>query len=145
MEEISRGIRRIEPVEHRLQLIPGPITVIDDAFNSNPAGSAEALNVLSGFSGRRFIVTPGMVEQGEREKSLNFAFGTHMTGKADVAILVGRKHTAPIREGMIQSGFNEENIFVADDLGQATGLLRQMGRPGYVVLFENDLPDNYNE
>ena len=145
MEEISRGIRRIEPVEHRLQLIPGPITVIDDAFNSNPAGSAEALNVLSGFSGRRFIVTPGMVEQGEREKSLNFAFGTHMTGKADVAILVGRKHTAPIREGMIQSGFNEENIFVADDLGQATGLLRQMGRPGDVVLFENDLPDNYNE
>ena len=46
---------------------------------------------------------------------------------------------------MIQSGFNEENIFVADDLGQATGLLRQMGRPGDVVLFENDLPDNYNE
>ena len=36
-DQISRGIRKIQPVEHRLQLIPNPggITLIDDAFNSN--------------------------------------------------------------------------------------------------------------
>ena len=33
LDEIARGIRRLEPVEHRLQLISGPMTVIDDAFN----------------------------------------------------------------------------------------------------------------
>ena len=145
MEEIARGIRKIEPVEHRLQLIPGQITVIDDAFNSNPSGSAEALNVLSGFPGRRFIVTPGMVEQGEREDSLNFAFGTQMPGKVDVAILVGPKHTRPIYEGMVEAGFDEDRIYVADDLSEATKTLRDLGRPGDVVLFENDLPDNYSE
>ncbi len=145
MEEIARGIRRIEPVEHRLQLIPGQITVIDDAFNSNPAGSREALNVLGGFEGRRFIVTPGMVEQGEREDSLNFAFGTQMHGKVDVAILVGPKHTRPIYDGMVEAGFDEGRIYVVQNLNEATDLLREMGRPGDVVLFENDLPDNYSE
>lgn len=145
MEEIARGIRRIEPVEHRLQLIPGQITVIDDAFNSNPAGSAEALNVISGFAGRRFIITPGMVEQGEREDTLNYAFGSQMPGKVDYAILVGPKHTRPIYEGMLEAGFNEDRIYVAEDLTEATRILRELGRPGDVVLFENDLPDNYNE
>ena len=145
MEEIARGIRRIEPVEHRLQLIPGSITVIDDAFNSNPAGSAEALNVLSGFAGRRFIITPGMVEQGEKEDQLNYAFGAQMPGKVDYAILVGPKHTRPIYEGMVEAGFNEDRIYVAADLTEATRILREMGRNGDVVLFENDLPDNYNE
>lgn len=145
MEEIARGIRRIEPVEHRLQLIPGQITVIDDAFNSNPAGSAEALNVLSGFEGRRFIITPGMVEQGQREDTLNYAFGSQMPGKVDYAILVGPRHTRPIYEGMLEAGFNEDRIYVAEDLTEATKILREMGRPGDVVLFENDLPDNYNE
>ena len=145
MEEIARGIRKIAPVEHRLQLIPGPVTVIDDAFNSNPAGSREALNVLGGFEGRRFIVTPGMVEQGEREDSLNFAFGTQMHGKVDIAILVGPKHTRPIYEGMVEAGFDEDKIYVVQNLNEATDRLRELGRPGDVVLFENDLPDNYSE
>lgn len=47
MEEIARGVRIIEPIEHRLQLIPGAMTVIDDAFNSNPAGSQEALKAIN--------------------------------------------------------------------------------------------------
>ena len=145
MDEIARGIRRIEPVEHRLQLIPGDVTVIDDAFNSNPAGASEALNVLSGFKGRRIIVTPGMVEQGEREEALNFEFGSQMKGKADIAILVGKKHTKPIYDGMINTGFNAENIIVAQDFNEATASLRGISRKGDFVLFENDLPDNYNE
>lgn len=145
MEEIARGIRKIEPVEHRLQLIPGQITVIDDAFNANPAGAREALNVLGGFPGRRLIITPGMVEQGEREDSLNFAFGTQMYGKVDIAILVGPKHTRPIYEGMVEAGFDEGRIYVVSNLGEATDLLRELGRPDDVALFENDLPDNYNE
>lgn len=145
MEEIARGIRRIEPVEHRLQLIPGKITVIDDAFNSNPAGSAEALNVLSAFSARRLIITPGMVEQGVKEEQLNYAFGTQMKGKADIAILVGPRHTRPIYEGMLDTGFDEDRIYIAENLTEATAMLRNLGMPGDVVLFENDLPDNYDE
>ena len=145
MEEIARGVRVIEPIEHRLQLIPGAMTVIDDAFNSNPAGSQEALNVLSGFPGRRIIVTPGMVEQGKREDELNYAFGTQMVNCVDVAILVGPNHTRPILQGLVDSGFSREDIHVVSNLDDASALLRVIGRAGDTVLFENDLPDNYSE
>lgn len=42
------------------------ITVIDDAFNSNPVGSKMALDVIKSFDGRKIIITPGMVELRKR-------------------------------------------------------------------------------
>lgn len=147
MEEIARGIGKTQPVEHRLQLIAGAggMTIIDDAFNSNPVGAKAALDVLRDFPGRRLIVTPGMVEQGEKEYELNFMFGQQLCGSCDEAILVGKKHTAPIYQGAISAGFDRAHIYRVSSLEEATGLLGQMGRPGDVVLFENDLPDNYAE
>ena len=39
----------------------------------------------------------------------------------------------------------DEHIHVTASLDEATAVLGQIGRPNDVVLFENDLPDNYNE
>ena len=63
----------------------------------------------------------------------------------DVAILVGKKHTAPIAEGLTAAGFYPENLHVTASLAEAAEMLRRIGRSGDVVLFENDLPDNYSE
>ncbi len=146
LRQVARGISRIAPVEHRLQLIPSTgVTIIDDAFNSNPRGAEAALNVLKEFDGRRIIITPGMVELGEDEAKFNHDFGVKMAECVDVAILVGRKHTAPIAQGLKEAGFLEAQLHVVSSLDEATALLRQMGRPGDVALFENDLPDNYSE
>jgi len=145
MEEISRGVSMLEPVEHRLQVINGPMTVIDDAFNSNPTGAKEALNVLSSFPGRHIIVTPGFVEMGGDEDKFNFELGRQIARKCDIAILVGLKHTAPIRRGILEEGFEESMVYSVKDLDAASALLRKVGVPGDSVLFENDLPDNYNE
>lgn len=147
LEQIARGVARIQPVEHRLQLIPGAggVTVIDDAFNANPAGAAAALEVLRGFPGRRVIVTPGMVELGAQETELNYRFGVQIADSCDIAILVGPKRTRPIYEGMLSAGFLEERVHVVQGLEEATRILGQQGAPGDVVLFENDLPDNYSE
>lgn len=145
MEEIARGISKLQPVEYRLQLIPGPVTVINDGFNSNPAGAQAALEVLRSFPGRKIVVTPGMVELGEEEEALNEEFGRDLAVSADFVILVGEKRTAPIRRGMLGVEFPEENIFTVKSLEQATGVLGHLSVPGDVVLFENDLPDNYSE
>jgi len=147
MEQIAAGVSKIEPVEHRLQLIPGAngVTVIDDAFNSNPVGAKAAMDVLSGFPGRHIVVTPGMVEQGEQEDEINRRFGSDMAYACDIAILIGKKHTAPIVEGLLNGGMAQEQIFVVNSLDEATVILGQIGRAGDTVLFENDLPDNYSE
>ena len=146
LRQVARGISRIQPVEHRLQLIPSAgVTIIDDAFNSNPNGAKAALKVLREFTGRRIIITPGMVELGAGEEQFNREFGRFMAECVDIAILVGRKHTAPIAAGLREGGFPEENLYVVASLDEATALLRQLGQPGDVALFENDLPDNYSE
>ena len=147
LEELAQGVARCQPVEHRLQLIDGGagISIIDDAFNSNPVGAQAALRVLADFPGRRIIITPGMVELGGKEAEFNRTFGGQMASSVDVAILVGRKHTRPIEEGLLQAGFPPENIHVVGSLDESTALLHAMMKAGDVVLYENDLPDNYSE
>ncbi len=145
--QIKLGIRKIQPVEHRLQMLPtsNGIIVIDDAFNANPSGVRAALEVLSSFEGRKIVVTPGMVELGDREETENRAFGLVMAGVADYVYLIGPKHTKPIYDGLIEGGFPHENIQVFRSLDEATQVLWTLVKPGDVVIFENDLPDNYNE
>jgi UDP-N-acetylmuramoyl-tripeptide--D-alanyl-D-alanine ligase len=144
MEEIARGIAKTEPVEHRLQLIPtgNGITVIDDAFNSNPAGARAAIEVLKSFPGRKIIVTPGLVELGDAEAEENEAFGQAMAGAVDIAILVARNAEA-MKRGLLDAGFDEGNVIVTGKLAEATVELGKLTRIGDVVLFENDLPDHY--
>lgn len=144
-EEIIRGVSKIEPIPHRLQILPtnnGTI-VIDDAFNSNPVGSKMALDVLSKFVGRKIIITPGMVELGEEEYELNKEFGKYMAEKVDIAILIGTKRSEPIEKGLKENKFNELNIYVVNTLEEATKTLAKITQKGDVILFENDLPDNY--
>ena len=134
-------------MEHRLQLLrsAGGVTIIDDAFNSNPRGAKAALDVLSHFPGRRIIVTPGMVELGAQEVSFNHEFGYQMAASADVCVLIGKKHTLPIQDGLRDAGFKADNAHVFASLSEATTWLQGFMRPGDYVLYENDLPDHYTE
>ena len=145
--EIAQGVARCQPVEHRLELLNGGggVTIIDDAFNANPVGAKAALRVLKNFPGRRIVITPGMVELGGEEAAFNRAFGEQMAESVDVAILVGRKHTQPIVDGLLAKEFPQENIHVVSSLDESTKVLHAMMRAGDVVLYENDLPDNYSE
>ncbi len=147
LKQIHLGIRKIEPVEHRLCLMPtaNGINVIDDAFNSNPMGVRAAMEVLSGFEGRKIVVTPGMVELGRHEQKENYEFGKIMADVADVVYLIGPKHTKPIYDGMADAGFKKENIRVFKSLNEATKELWSDVKLGDTIIFENDLPDNYNE
>lgn len=147
-EQIQSGVMKIKPVPHRLQLIPtaNGVIVVDDAFNSNPAGAKEALETIRDLgTGKRIVITPGMVELGAVEAKENKAFGRIMADCCDYAILVGLKRSRPIAEGLREGGFPEDRIIVTANLNEATAKMGQLVKAGDVVLFENDLPDNYNE
>lgn len=147
-DEIRSGIEKIEPIPHRLNIInPGTgVIIIDDAFNSNPIGSKAALDVLSQFrEGRKIIVTPGMVELGAMEKEANKEFGINIGKVCDYVILVGENRTKPIYEGLMEVNYNTENIFIVNTLDEATAYIQKLARPKDIILFENDLPDNYSE
>lgn len=69
LKELKVPVRRIQPVEHRMEMKPhGDVTIIDDAYNSNPVGSKAAVETLKMFDGIRILITPGMVELGDKEE-----------------------------------------------------------------------------
>lgn len=148
LKTIAMAARRIEPVEHRLELKKqNGLTVIDDAFNSNPTGARNALEILSAFEGgRRVIITPGMIELGELQEEKNREFGEQIARAGlDLVILVGHKRTGPIYEGIQSTGFDMEKVRKAGGLFEANQMMQDFAEEGDVVLYENDLPDAFDE
>ncbi len=143
--EIARGVEQIEQVEHRLSVkrTPGGITILDDAFNSNPAGSAMALDVLRSMGGCRFVITPGMIELGDRQEELNREFGRKIADAANVAIVVGRYNREAIVSGIESANNPELELHIVDTFAEAQALMISKAHAGDAVLYENDLPDTF--
>ena len=137
-EEIAQAVSRLECVPHRLQpILSGGVTVLDDAYNANIRGAAEAVSVLRLFEGRKIVVTPGIVELGELESDANREFGRRIAAVCDLAILVGRR-AKQIKAGAEEAGMPEENIKTVASLAEARELLAEESGKA-AVLFENDL------
>ena len=148
LEEIREAVANVEPVPHRLQLTAGAggVTIIDDSFNSNPVGAKAALEALTEIGdGKKVLVTPGMVELGEREYEENKRFGEQAADVCDLVILVGPTRTKPILDGLKAAEYPSQQIIVALNLEEVKQHLATQVTAGDVVLFENDLPDNYKE
>ncbi len=151
LSDLKIPVRRLRPVKHRMEMKEnGNVTIIDDAFNSNPIGSKAAVETLALFDGQRILITPGMVELGADEDEYNRKFGTYAAGCCDWILLVGRKHTEPILEGVLSEGFPEKNVVVFDKVEDAINFAYQIktknsdaGDEHKYILLENDLPDNY--
>ena len=147
IDQMKKAVLGVKSVEHRLELRPaGNITYIDDSYNSNPVGSKMALEVLKSMPNLRIVMTPGMIELGDKSYELNKAFGTYMKGCSDIVILVGEKITRPIRDGLKEVKFDDKNIYVVGSTKEAFSLVKKLsnGKEAY-CLIENDLPDIYNE
>ena len=146
MSKLRMGVRRIQSVPHRLELVKhGAVSILDDAYNSNPNGAKVALETLDLFENKvKILVTPGMVELGAKEDEDNQAFGEQAAKVCDYIILVGERNTKAIKKGAEEAGFPADKLFVKNTLGEATKLMYELeAGKEKVILLENDLPDNY--
>jgi UDP-N-acetylmuramoyl-tripeptide--D-alanyl-D-alanine ligase len=147
LSELETAISELGPVEHRLQVIEGAggVIVIDDAYNSNPHGAAVALDLLKSIPGeRKVVVTPGMIELGELQYEANLRFGESAARVADTIIVVARVNRDALVAGA-KKGDGTATVVTVDSLAEASETLSSLLRPGDVVLFENDLPDQYED
>lgn len=149
VEKLQQSVKAIKPVEHRLELKRlGTFYQIDDAYNSNPVGAKGAVDVLSMMPGVRVIVTPGMVELGEKEDYYNEKFGEQIAEKKniDYVVLIGKKKTLPIKKGLENKNYDMDKVIVYNDVREAYNFIRGINtKEDIYALFENDLPDTYNE
>ncbi len=144
---MAAAIRQFRPPEHRLQpMEANGITVLDDAYNANPEGIIGAIEVLGRYAPRRrVLVTPGLIEMGRAKAEYHTRIGRAAAANVDVAFLVGPKQTSDIRQAMLEASFPEGSLHVTRSLDEAREALGRMGAAGDVVLYANDLPDQFDE
>lgn len=127
--------KNIKSPEHRLILTQrGEMTIIDDAFSSNVNGFKSAIKYLTTFPGWKVVVTPGITELGKKTESIHKELGTLLQG-IDQVILVGKND----RTRGLEIGYKKPVEYI-NQVGEAIGKVKKSKA---VVLFENDLPDNY--
>jgi UDP-N-acetylmuramoyl-tripeptide--D-alanyl-D-alanine ligase len=145
LRDVALRVRGLQPAQSRLtrQTIDG-ITIINDAYSANPAGVVSALRVLGMHTtGKRLLITPGMVELGELMDDENSRLGGLAAQHATDVILVGEKRTQLIKAGLEQAGFPAERLRVVETLAEAVEWYQKNLQAGDAVLFLNDLPDIY--
>lgn len=141
LNEIVKVIEKIEPVEHRLNLIENSGKyILDDSFNSNPIGAKYALEVLKNFPNKKIVITPGLVELGKDAYKQNYILG-EMLKDIDYIIITNKTNRTAILDGL---GEKQNNVFVVENLKEATTKLNEFFSTGDCVLFLNDLPDCYS-
>ena len=143
-ELIWQRLESLPKAEHRqtVTVSESGFAIVDDTYNSNPAGAAAGLDLLArvGSEGRRVVVTPGMVELGRRQEPENLAFASRASREVDDIVIVGRTNRKALLEG---AGDGSASVTVVGSRQEAVEWVRTHLGEGDAVLYENDLPDHY--
>ena len=142
------AVAKLRQVEHRLSVSQkGGLTILDDAYNSNPEGARMALDALAALDlpagAKRIVVTPGFVELGQRQEEACVELGEKIARCADILIIVNKYNKNAIYKGATSAGMSKKDIICAQDLAEAAAELRRLATPPDAILYENDLPDTF--
>ncbi|NQY93150.1 MAG: UDP-N-acetylmuramoyl-tripeptide--D-alanyl-D-alanine ligase [Campylobacteraceae bacterium] len=134
IDEIKIALHEIEPVEHRLQLLKaGGKIIIDDSFNGNLDGMLEAVKISSTYTGRKVIITPGIVES---TIEANTTLAKAIDEVFDVVILTGSLNTKVLSEHI-----NSTKVVTLKDKKAMEECLAKTTKVGDLILFANDAPN----
>jgi UDP-N-acetylmuramoyl-tripeptide--D-alanyl-D-alanine ligase len=139
---IVKAIVDLSAVPHRLELRTREnMLVIDDAYNSNVTGFKEALRLLESFKERpKIIVTPGIVDLGEKTVEIHQPLGKLAETICDAVVLIGKSDRT---KGLSQGITDQKKLHLIDSISDLSAVLKTLNFKNPVVLLENDLPDNY--
>ncbi len=138
------NISNVQQVRNRSSIgeSEGGVYIIDDTFNSNPAGALMALEIglktlnSSKAANKLYYVTPGMVELGKIQFAENEKIAKLVKDSGGELIVVGRTN-----KKALLAGYGSPKKF--RKLKNAVSHVKSVSKPGDVVIYENDLPSHY--
>lgn len=143
-KSIVRGVGNIKNIKARFEKnknTNGAI-IINNGYNSNLDSAPYTLKALNLFDAKhKLVVTPGLVEC-KNAFDDNYKFGKLLAKYCTEVIIVKKINRNAIKKGLISSGFDEKKIHIVDSFTEVRGVLEK-ATEDYVILIENDLPDNY--
>ena len=148
LEQATHSLAVLSPMEHRMQVIHTPqgITLIDNAYSSNPTSARMSFEVLSALEcqGRKILITPGFAELGKEQDREHFILGQKAAEVSDLVFLIGDdKRVSPIMKGLLEKGFSQARIHLHSSMQETRQAMAEVVKPGDLILIENDLPDVY--
>lgn len=136
-DEIKESINSLEFIKNRLEVKKeGNLLIIDDSYNSNPRGFVNALEVLRFYGGKRYLITPGIVEAGEKTKMINYNIGIEIARSLAEVRLIKNTSSMYIYDAL--KGLGYQNVAIYNSFAEA-----RKGIKEGCLLIENDLPDKY--
>ena len=133
-EEIVKAVARLEPVEHRLQMIKaGGKIILDDGYNGNIDGMLEGIRLCSLHEGRKVIVTPGLVESTDE---LNLKLIDAINEVFDMVIVTGA-----LNAQLFEKNLKVHNKIMLANKAVLTEVLGSQTKAGDIILFANDAPN----
>jgi UDP-N-acetylmuramoyl-tripeptide--D-alanyl-D-alanine ligase len=139
----AAALGNLQPVDNRLVLDrKGSVSFIRDAYNSNPTGFSAALEILHTIEGKRkILLTPGMIELGERQYKENEQIAEKAAKVCDLIVVISAVNREALLSGLAKAEYPKEKTVVVDTRAEAFAYLAQHQIPGDLVLIENDLGD----
>lgn len=114
IDRIAEGLEKFEPPQMRMEVLKhsGGATLINDAYNANPASMMESVRTLTEtFQGKKWVLVLGsMLELGEESDKLHFHVGSEIGRFPLEHIFLYGKEAEPIREGAVASGMQAAKI-----------------------------------
>ncbi|MFC3847415.1 Mur ligase family protein [Helicobacter baculiformis] len=132
--QLQRLVAKLNPVPHRLNVLHvNDKIIIDDGFNGNLKGMLEGVRLCSLYTGRKIIVTPGLVES---DIESNTTLGQAIDRVFDIAIITGELNTTTLGQAITSI----QKVFLRDK-SQLESVLQTMTLPKDLILFANDAPN----
>jgi UDP-N-acetylmuramoyl-tripeptide--D-alanyl-D-alanine ligase len=134
-DEILNGLCAGEPL--RLLAVPGihGSTLLNDTYNSSPDSAVAALDLLAELEGRKIGVLGDMLELGRYEVEGHLRVGQHAMEVVSMLVTVGERGRL-IGDSAIDAGMAPDRVTQVTDNATAIACLREMIRPGDVVLIK---------
>ncbi|MDD4854973.1 MAG: UDP-N-acetylmuramoyl-tripeptide--D-alanyl-D-alanine ligase [Sulfuricurvum sp.] len=133
-EEMVKAVKNLKSVEHRLERIDaGGKIILDDGYNGNIDGMLEGVRLCSLHTGRKVIVTPGLVESTDELNSELIEAINHVF---DIAIITGALNAVQFEKEL-----RVAEVIMLSNKAQMVKTLGEVTRAGDIILFANDAPN----
>ena len=146
MSTIVIMLKTLPQITHRLEVKPsnGGVTIIDDAYNSNPTGFKSAIKLLKTLkTTRTILITPGMVELGQKHDEAHFEIGKYAGENVDITIVIAPNRIPTFIKGFKKTAKKNNKLIELKTFEEATKWMQKNTQSGDIILLENDLPDVY--
>lgn len=132
-ESVQKQLLSLKQTPHRLnRMDAGGKIILDDSFNGNIDGMRESFRLASTYSGRKVVITPGLVEA---DDAMNREVASLANSIFDVVVVTGELNFHTFKELV-----DGDKLVKLESKSKMQEMLLEYTKAGDLILFANDAP-----